>query len=365
MANRSRTGFLLLTLATACARPPARPGAVVPAPELIGDTSGTWGDDQLNPCVADVGGSLASIEARGATLAFQLNDDPHLSRWGRHWQGVQRGMGANSQYLFVSRSGASAVVMVVRLPSRNSAGLRFGSNLPESGPPPADDRVVAELPGEAGLTHGGGLQVVGNILGMPLDGKGGSRVVLYDIKTPEAPRRLAVLDHTDAQPPSDPHQAANVGITRLKDGRYLLVIGVHSSKVLDFYVSTTTSLRDSALAFVRLATETSGVVRGFQSLNLVTQCDGAIYLVGTHNTAIPPPSMGKDFVRWYRLVSPGAGRVQFESPGSKHLQCRRCNFGAGGGLYLDAHGGLLVYGVEHLNSGPGHSVVVEEFGPPQ
>ena len=337
---------------------------MIPVPQMVGDTSGAWGDDQMNPCVRGVDAALSAVEARGAALGFHLNDDPHLSRWGRHWQGVQRGVGANAQYLFVSRSGASYAAVVVRLPSRNSDGLRFGSNLPDKGPPPAEDRVIAQLPGEAGLTHAGGMQIVGNILGLPLDGRSGSRVVFYDIKDPESPRRLGVLDHSDALPPSDPHQASAVGITRLRDGRYLMVIGVHSSKVLDFYVSTATSLRDSALAFVRLASETSGVVRGFQSLSLVTQCDGSIYLVGTHNTALPPPSMGKDFVRWYRLQSPAVGRISFEAGGSNHLQCRRCNFGAGGGVYLDPRGGILVYGVEHLNSGPERSVVVEEFGPP-
>jgi hypothetical protein len=363
-ANRSLCLTLIVALTIACVRPAARPGEVVPAPDLVGDTTGAWGDDEINPCIPDAQRALAALDANGATLGFHLNSDPHLSRRGRHWQGVQRAAGANAQYLFVSRSGASVAAVVVRMSSRNTAGDRFGSNLPEEGPPPEEDRVVAELPGEAGLTHAGGLKIIGNILALPIDGHSGSRVVFYDITSPENPRRLGMFDHSDALPPSDPHQASNVGITRLRDGRYLMVIGVHSSKVLDFYVSSGTSLRDSLLHFVRLTSETSGVVRGFQSLSLVTQCDGAIYLVGTHNTAVPPPSMGKDYVRWYRLVSPGPGRVGFESAGSRHLHCHRCNFGAGGGLFIDSRRGILVYGLEHVNSGPGHTVVVEEFGPP-
>ena len=336
----------------------------MPEPELVGDTIGAWGDDAINPCVPDVKRALSALESNGAKLGFHLNSDPHLSRWGRHWQGVQRAAGAGAQYLFVSRSGASMAAVVVRMSSRNAEGDRYGSNLPEEDPPPEEDRVVAELPGEAGLTHAGGLLIIGNILALPLDGHSGSRVVFYDITSPERPRRFGMFDHSDALPPSDPHQASNVGIARLRDGRYLMVIGVHSSKVLDFYVSSGTSLRDSLLHFVRLTSETSGVVRGFQSLSLVTQCDGAIFLVGTHNTALPPPSMGKDYVRWYRLVSPGPGRVGFESAGSRHLHCHRCNFGAGGGLFIDPRRGILVYGLEHVNSGPGHTVVVEEFGPP-
>ena len=363
-ANRSLGLTLIVTLTIGCVRPPARPGEVVPAPDLVGDTTGAWGDAEINPCVPDVKSVLSALKANGATLGFHLNSDPHLSRWGRHWQGVQRAAGPNAQYLFVSRSGASVAAVVVRMSSRNTAGDRFGSNLPEEGPPPEEDRVVAELPGEAGLTHAGGPKIIGNILALPIDGHTGSRVVFYDITSPEKPRRLGMFDHSDALPPSDPHQASNVGISRLRDGRYLMVIGVHSSKVLDLYVSTGTSLRDSSFHFVRLTSETSGVVRGFQSLSLVTQCDGAIYLVGTHNTAVPPPSMGKDYVRWYRLVSPGPGRVGFESAGSRHLHCHRCNFGAGGGLFIDPRRGILVYGLEHVNSGPGHTVVVEEFGPP-
>lgn len=347
---------------------PNTPADVAPAPasvpELRGDVSDAWGADESNPCVPDVGTALSSLEPEGDRLGFHLNGAPDLSRWGRHWQGIQRAAGAGGRYLFLSRSGAGVVLVVVRLGSRPASDGRLGPDPPmPDGPPPAEDAVVAEVPGEAGRTHAGGIQLIGSVLALPLDGHGGSEVVFYDVARPSDPRRLAVMDHGDVGPPSDPHQASAAGITRLADGRFLLVIGVHSSKALDFYVSTTTSLRDPALRFERFATETRGIVRGFQSLNLATQCDGAIYLVGTHNNGFPPPSMGRDYVRWYRLERGAEGGVRFLPGGSKHVKCRWCNFGAAGGIYLDPGGGVLVYGAGHTSRGPGGSISVEEFAP--
>jgi hypothetical protein len=170
------------------------------------------------------------------------------------------------------------------------------------------------------------------------------------------------MPRTELPPPSDPGRASAVGITRLADGRYLMVVGVRSSKAMVFYVSEGTAL-DAGVAFQWIGTRTGVTVGGFQNMNLVTQCDGTIFLVGTHNTSLPPPSLGSDLVRWYRLENTEDGGVGIIPVGSRQLVCRRCNFGAGAGLYIDPEGQLLVYAVEHNDDGPEESTEFEEFRP--
>jgi hypothetical protein len=98
-------------------------------------------------------------------------------------------------------------------------------------------------------------------------------------------------------------------------------------------------------------------------MTLVTQCDGALFLVGTLNTALPPPSLGSDVVQWYRLSNGPDGGPLFTAAGTRQFECRKCNFGAGAGLYIDPAGALLLYSVEHSNRGPEESVQFEEFFP--
>jgi hypothetical protein len=187
--------------------------------------------------------------------------------------------------------------------------------------------------------------------------------VYYDVADPEHPRRLYALDHSDVRPPSDPGQAAEVALARLADGRYLLVLGVHSSKLLDIYVSRGRALTDSAtIGWERVFVKKGGLVRGFQQIALLTQCDGRLFLVGTHNTALPPPNLGHNHAEWYELEREGSG-IRFIMRGTGRFICVRCNFGAGGGLYLDPLRRVYVYGVERGAGGPGGSVSVEEFRP--
>jgi hypothetical protein len=291
-----------------------------------------------------------------------------MDRLFAHWQGVQRLSSDGGQWLVLSRSGADIGFTVVRLGSRAPGGARFGSNramgphAPLDTPPPDTDRIVRELPAPGGQDHGGGMQVIGHVLGVPFENGRSSLVVFYDLADPEHPRLLSVLERPDLPPPAHPGRASAVGIARLADLRYLLIVGERSSKVLTFYVSEGTTL-GTDLTFRWIGTRTGTVAGGFQNMNLVTQCDGSLFLVGTHNTSLPPPSLGSDLIRWYRLENTPDGQIGIVPIGSRQLNCRRCNFGAGAGLYIDPEGRLLLYAVEHNDGGPGGSTEFEEFRP--
>jgi hypothetical protein len=222
---------------------------------------------------------------------------------------------------------------------------------------------VQTLPPPSGFEHGGGLGAIGRVLVVPYEGRG-SVIALYDMSDPIHPRILHAFDRSGVARPSSPEAASAVGITKLADGRYLMVVGAFSSKVLDFYLSEGTTLLADQIAFRWIHTLRGVVAGGFQNLSLITQCDGTIFLVGTHNTSLPPPALGRDFVRWYRLSNGpagAAGGIAIEAVGSRHMDCSRCNFAAAAGLYVDPAGRLILYATEHGAGGPGGSVEFEEF----
>jgi hypothetical protein len=326
--------------------------------------------------VPDVLDSMHRLRSHGDILGFHMNGAADVDV-SHHWQGVQRLMSGNGRYLAISRSVTDANVsfVVVEMGSRNELGLRFRSNRLDPAldnfatPPPLGDRIAWEEPRLPDFKHAGGLQALGNILAVPVErgrevnpitgeviDPGASKVIFYDVTNPLSPVRLAnEVDHSSLA------DAAGVAfMARLADGRVLLGIGRADSNVLDFYVSTGNDLRTTG--FVHFDTWFESELTGgdsefgnYQSINLVTQCDGALFLIGTHeNTAI---QVGKDFADTFRLTNGAGDDVAIEKVAANHLVCgnrgvNHCNLDAAGGVYVDPGGQLYIYGAEHDNDGP-------------
>jgi hypothetical protein len=326
-----------------------------------GDTTPVPGSAEGAPCIRDVPGTLAAVERRGRVLGFHLAGTDPVGGYRRHWQGIQRTDFGETRHLFVSRSGSGTAVLVIRLGSHEEMGDRLGTDSIAT-TPPEEDRVVAQIPFDSGFSHAGGLSLVGSVLAVPMDGNRRSKVAFFDVSDPEAPRRVGELNHSDAGAPSSPGQASAVAMIRLADGHYLLVLGVHSSKLLEFHRSRTTSLQDPALAFERLGIVQGLDVGGFQNLTLLSQCDGAVFLVGTHNTGVPPPSRGRDHMHWYRLTPGPGGMPRLKESGELWLHCEYCSLGAAAGLFVTRERGVLVYATEFWSRKEGDWVAVEEFG---
>lgn len=132
----------------------------------------------------------------------------------------------------------------------------------------------------------------------------------------------------------------------------------------------------------------------FQNINLITDCTGQLYLLGTtgggrtraelegwqaHGYELPPEGQGSvDRVELYALtITPGADpryagtthTVQLQWKASNIMHCtakddaRQCDFDAAAGSYVDPDGRLLLYATEHDNDGPAGSVKMMEFRP--
>src|SRR6185436_15317082 len=102
----------------------------------------------------------------------------------------------------------------------------------------------------------------------------------------------------------------------------------------------------------------------YQNLNLVTQCDGTLFIIGTHQSTLSQ----QDFADTFRVDNGTGDEVVLTKVGARHLFCedfgpQQCNLDAAGGVYLDPEGHVIVYGTEHDNDGPGGSVKFREFRP--
>lgn len=328
-----------------------------------------WGQPGASRCVPDVPAALSRLPERGEPLGFHPGGEGSFLFFVRHWQGIQRIPAGDGRWLVATRSGGTTGFVVVRMASRDASGGPYrpsrlrGGRPARAEPPPPMDQVVFRMEAEPGLGHAGGPQVAGHLLAVPYEARGDSAtVVFYDVSTPSAPRRVGRVRERSAARDGNPAHASLAALVRLADGRWLLVVGERSSKTLGFHVSADTGLAD-APEFLPLQVQAGGVVGGFQNLNLVTQCDGKVFVVGMHNTGFPPPSLGHDHLHWYSFEA-RSGVLRLVERGERGVTCVECSFGAGAGLYVTPDGGIVLYGIGRGVGGPGHSAQVEEFAPP-
>lgn len=381
-----RHALVTLTLLLLAAFAGARTEAS--APTLIGDTDCPWGAPDCNRCVPDVVASMNSLRTHGDLMGYHLGDgdDPSLLH---HWEGINRLMSHGARYMAVSRAtdGENVMFVVVEMASRGTDGRRFRSNkITLNGQsrqvvPPAGDKIILTVPRLPDFLHAGGMSTLGNYLAVPLERgtvrnpgsgeiirEGESRVLFFDMADPTAPRKLDLeVDHTEFA-----DAAGAVLMARLANGRILFGIGRGGSKTIDFYVSNGSDLEAST--FIPFYTwnedERHSDLSGdddygdYQTLNVVTQCDGTLFMVGTHKNL----GNGRDFADTWRLDNGDGNQVEITKVAGRHLVCdnlgaNQCNLDAAAGVYLDPDGQILLYSTEHDNDGPAGSVKMEEFRP--
>ncbi|MFP2905366.1 hypothetical protein ACLESD_09980 [Pyxidicoccus sp. 3LFB2] len=343
---------------------------------LGGDTACAWGSTDCNLCVPDVPTRFRELRDRGEALgfspgAFNLNVAYPGSN---HWQGIQRLPLDHGRYFVLSKRDGRPdgnVGHLVHMATRNVEGLRFRSNRlspaiaqPEDTAPPGDDRAVAALPVLDGYAHGGGMQAVGNIVALPMEeGPGAGRIALYDYSTTQTPSPFAFISGGTAN-------AGTASLTKLSNGRYLLLLGQHDAKSLEVFLSTESNLRSGTNQWSRVdqwfeGELASGEWGAFQNLNLVTDCnDSQLYLVGTRLGGLRWGPVSDDYAHLYRVDFDGHLRLAHVA--SKHLYCssdgaRQCNLDAAGGVYVGPDRNLVLYATEHASDGPSGSVKLVEF----
>jgi hypothetical protein len=344
---------------------------------LAGDTGCTWDSTDCNLCVNGVVSAFNNLRDHGEPLGFhpggyELNLAYPSSD---HLEGIQRLKSGEGRYFVVSkRDGRGApfasVAHSVFMESRNTSGQRMRSNRlshsasqPEDTWPSFSDRVVAGLGVQEDYLHGGGLQASGNLVALPMEeGSGKGKVMLYDYGDPSNPIWLGTVYGAS-------NAAGTASLTKLSDGRFMLVIGQGDAKTLEFFLSSGMELTP-ATVWTPYDTWTqaeipSGHWGAFQSLNFVTDCaEGRLYLIGTRLGGLRWGAVSDDYAHLYEVTL--TPNVTIQSVASKHFYCsndgsRQCNFDAAGGAFVDKDRNLLLYVTEHADDGPGGSVKMMEY----
>ncbi len=322
-----------------------------------------WGSPRCNPCVTDVVATFDGLAPDGEVLGFALGGRDVLND-DNHWQGVQRLMAKGGRYLVLSIDeidGRWPGFVVAKLASRSGGGAAFGptpiapaADGANVSPPDEGDKVVLEWVIEGTpFEHAGGIQVSGDILAIPLEHKGAhGQVLFYDLGDPEHPELVGRGEARAFR------SATVAALGLLRDGRLLLVVGGRDYAFLDFHIES----EPRSLDFARVSSwhktklDEGAAFLKYQSINLVTQCDGTLFLVATDNKKflwVP----GEDWAHLFRIDEDPAGEPRLKSVRQKRMHCRsagarQCYFRAAAGTYVDPAGRLYLYATERDHSGP-------------
>jgi hypothetical protein len=367
---------------------------------------------ETNRRLPDIENQFDRLRSHADFLGFRHDPDIAPVAWGEpdktstHYQGIARSTSKGWGYLFVTRAGVEdddrASLMVVRMGSRNIVGERFRSNRYEKSDsvegtqPPASDAVIKSFLFSK-YHHPGGIQLCGDILAVPLedvigDGPVG-KVVFFDVSEPEDPKVLPVTVTSSSK-------IGIAGLTKLPDGRFLLVTTGGSGETLKFYRSNKNSFFEHGFDFVLHDTFDVDDVTGgtwttgstsHQALQLMVNRDEngveSVYLIAGRNDKITTPFIsGKDLLYLYKVSGWESGssgiRIREIKQRQMHTDSGNSangelslvlrdsssfhtdangNFLAGLCTYVSPTGELLVYAIEHFNWGPRGSVRFCEF----
>ena len=290
----------------------------------------------VDVCIPNVAQQLNDLKHHGEALGFHRGDSPDPTNT-QHYQSIQRLSSAGRPTFFVSRNGNPVFfgsaqpgnLLVVRLDSRQTHGERVRSNKLRKGVrtpstvPPTNDRVVRTVTFDGTFLNGvrlpryahvGGMQLVGDILAVALEhplttGLPSGMIMLFDVSNPLSP----VVLHKIALS----HKAGGVALSRHASRWLMLVIGPDDNRTLRAYQSNRSNLRDPATTFQfvdlwnrselpnPLVWPTGST--GMQTINLIRQCNGRLFLLGNWNSLITP-GVGTDYISLFEVSLAGSPR---------------------------------------------------------
>jgi len=306
-------------------------------------------------------------------------------------EGVDRG-----NYFVVSASthNVDPGFEVVQIASNDSPGA-LGSLASPRAVSRRNDRIVNWVTFDnawldTNYNHAGGLQVLGHIVAVPLesykvDSPDDASFVLWQLRPRFAEMSEPVQRRNSSEHGSTEH-AGSIGMTRLGDGRYLVMVFGRHAREVEVFISTGGYLPwasdDWASAGAWDVSQEAGTVvseeewPAYQGTQLFPSCDGKLYLLAGKRID------GNDWVHlWSVDLDEQTLRPTFTRRAQRHLFCSSkatrgydyCDFSAGSGGYVDPAGHLIVYGVEgtacvagdcdHRRRGDGNHVGVREFAP--
>jgi hypothetical protein len=343
-------------------------------------TGSTW-EPFANRCAANPVGSLVSLQGDPAyVLGYRSGSDP-ASAWApttatgmEHRQGIQRLNRNGQNYFAVSMStqpGTSAGLEITAMGSRGSTLFALGGNIAPFQLAPANDAVRAYISEASTRNHASGLQITGEYAIQPLEAVNDGVAAGFRIVRLSDPTR-PVWSGTTNRVRSHTTDAGAAGLVRLQSGRFMALVFGNNSDNVEVFVSTLAEMpgfNDSASQWQSVAAaDTPFGDSWYQNIQVVPDCTGQLYIVGTHRHW----TSENDWADIWRLDVSNSYVPSFAKLGNFNAKCRTgntgneryCDFAAGAGVYVDGNGKLVLYGVEHYNDGlPGttRGVKVREF----
>jgi hypothetical protein len=382
--------------------------------------------------VPDVPGQFISLTRNPEALGLNVGGSPDPSMC-RHYQAIVRVDGADgTPFFLMTRSGntppfpgepgcddsdgetRNGHLIVFRMGSRDMNGERLRGNRYKEGvhisktQPLLDDKAtiyftVVEnglVPFDGGDTvppkvyqHPGGMQLVGNILGIALEtprlsalpdqlpddnyDKALNRTLIsfFDVSDPEAPRFKSNFVPINGAGEVLANAGA-LGITPLANGRYLMVVAGGPGTTFFFYRSTLTDLGSETLDWDYVgSTPGPDVEDAHQTLHFLREgnIDGPLYLAGARGVSYLNNHNRIDLYK-VECATPAACHPgeAIELPvryNGKEIQPvlptgggnELADLSAASGFHVTPSGELLFYATEHDNDGPNDSVKAGEW----
>ncbi len=219
---------------------------------------------------------------------------------------------------------------------------------------------------EGPMWHAGGISLCGDVLLVPLEGELAltgkkqhhSRIEFYDVSDPLKIYQLPYQIDRRLQ------KAGAVSMMKQPSGVYILVIWTDSdkgSKRFDFYVSTTRELQDGFELQDSVSLDDifdrKGRDPSFQSIDLILQKDGRMFLTAYCNTRKTAPTIdGTNQLYLYELKSEQGERGRGFSLHQLLIKSfdkgkHQYNMAAATGLHVTQRGRLILYGAHHWLTG--------------
>ena len=311
------------------------------------------------------GGSVAAHYYR----EWQESDDYHR-------QSIQRIHRNSTNYLLVSHSvepytetcwypGFDVVEIGGAGHSTGFGNLGSGGVTPTS-PALCGDHIVKYQEYSSPVRrHGGGMQVNGDYA-----------VVAFEDPNHAVDASFRTFDLSDPpnsfsgptvfrQSGTDKTQGSSAALTRINDGRFMVMVFGDDAADVEVFVSAGTTMPaptaptdwDSKGSFDFFGSD----LHDFANVQFVTECDdgdantsGRLFVVATYRD-----NSDQDWVHLYRVKFNALPTYAptFEYVKSREMTCssantggtRYCDFDAGAGVFVDGNGRLILYGVEHWN----------------
>ena len=376
----------------------------------------------------------------------------------RHYQGIVRTEDAEgTPFFLVTRSGNTPDVgeticndspgetrnghlVVFKLDSRPKHGERLRSNrlsrnahVDSTGPPMELDRAtiyftfvggnpkdpdLAKRPGlvlgdgpndlpPRAYQHPGGMQLVGNILAVPLEtprpggywsdyllcinndqeacvryysyekSTNGNIIQFYDVSDPEDPKFLSQFTPRNSSG-ENLSKLGVVGITPLKNNKYLMVVTGGAGHSWQFYRSIGTDLASEDLTWEQVRSEVAPVTADpHNTLNFIREgnIEGRLFIAGARGRVdIGPIDFDRERIDLYQVSTASMDFNKDEDiefithVNSKRITSRPSSGGnslaslaAASTFYVSPSGEVILYNGEHDNDGPGGTMKLAEL----